>query len=75
MTQPEKQQAATGEILTNQELKKVTDRHNICAATPDYTKAINFCTDSAEKAEAHAGAIGWWCCNCQEAIDVCGSKE
>lgn len=59
------------QVLNEAELKKIIDVRSICASTPDYRSPITYCTDDAFDAEVHAGPMGWWCCNCKEAIDAC----
>jgi hypothetical protein len=44
----------------------------ICAASGTATGSITLCTNDVDRAEERAGAGGWWCCNCQEAIAHCG---
>lgn len=46
----------------------------ICMAVGDYTSSggMALCTNDSERAIAFSGESGWWCCNCQEAIDRCG---
>ena len=46
----------------------------ICLATQDYTASGGtvLCTNNNNRAIAFAGETGWWCCNCQQAIDICG---
>jgi hypothetical protein len=74
------------EILSREELKKVlggentgsgtsTGSGNICAATSGNSNdPINYCTNDASRAESWSGSTGWWCCNCQEAINHCKDK-
>lgn len=61
--------------LSDNELLKVINMRNICASTPDVRTPITYCTDDALDAEIHAGVFGWWCCNCKDAIEVCGNEE
>ena len=58
-------------VLNAKDLRQVTVRRDICGATVDYRTPITFCTNNVDEAEAYAGAMGWWCCNCKEALDIC----
>ena len=46
----------------------------ICMATTtfDGTNSTVLCTNDAQRAIAYADKDGWWCCNCDDAIEYCG---
>lgn len=60
--------------LSTQEMKNIIDSRSICISTTDYLSGDYRCFDNPDEAESYAGALGWWCCNCEEAIRQCKGK-
>ena len=80
----------TSEILSEKELKNVFGGSygsygsggGRCIATQSLDNGGNYNSyrcfyygDGASQATAWAGANGWWCCNCKDAVDWCYSIQ
>ncbi len=63
-------------IMNDRDMKRIVGGDgytSACAASTTATGTAR-CVDNDIEAIRVAGANGWWCCNCQEAFNVCGVK-
>lgn len=55
-------------------MKNIIDSHNICISTTNYSSNTDLCFANPDEAQSYASDLGWWCCNCEEAIEKYKNK-
>lgn len=63
-------------IMNDRDMKRIVggddNSHFYPCVTQETLSSSYICVSNADIAEDKAGESGWWCCNCQTAIEHCG---